>query len=92
MNVLGGKGLYISFTIAPLKRRRRPCSDIFCKSTSRGNRTVCSEFNFAADPEAAYIVLNDYQCPTYLACWEFTCSSKLSWARLYTPCHIHSWD
>jgi len=33
MNVLGGKGLYISFTIAPLKRRRRPCSDIFCKST-----------------------------------------------------------
>ncbi|XP_056279825.1 inosine-uridine preferring nucleoside hydrolase isoform X2 [Pseudoliparis swirei] len=46
---------------------------------SRGNRTVCSEFNFAADPEAAHIVLNDYQCPTYLACWEFTCSSKLSW-------------
>lgn len=46
---------------------------------SRGNTTVCAEFNFAADPEAAYIVLNDYQCPTYLACWEFTCHSKLSW-------------
>ncbi|XP_072252836.1 inosine-uridine preferring nucleoside hydrolase [Leuresthes tenuis] len=46
---------------------------------SRGNTTVCGEFNFAADPEAAYIVLNDYQCPTYLACWEFTCHSKLSW-------------
>ncbi|XP_071395333.1 inosine-uridine preferring nucleoside hydrolase isoform X2 [Centroberyx affinis] len=46
---------------------------------SRGNTTVCAEFNFAADPEAAYIVLNDYQCPTYLACWEFTCYSKLSW-------------
>ncbi|XP_069010237.1 inosine-uridine preferring nucleoside hydrolase isoform X2 [Embiotoca jacksoni] len=46
---------------------------------SRGNTTVCGEFNFAADPEAAYIVLNDYQCPTYLACWEFTCYSKLSW-------------
>ncbi|KAM7407189.1 hypothetical protein PAMA_003087 [Pampus argenteus] len=46
---------------------------------SRGNTTVCSEFNFAADPEAAYIVLNDYQCPIYLACWEFTCYSKLSW-------------
>ncbi|XP_051261037.1 inosine-uridine preferring nucleoside hydrolase isoform X1 [Dicentrarchus labrax] len=46
---------------------------------SRGNTTVCSEFNFAADPEAAYIVLNDYQCPTYLACWEFTCYNKLSW-------------
>ncbi|XP_049450511.1 inosine-uridine preferring nucleoside hydrolase isoform X1 [Epinephelus fuscoguttatus] len=46
---------------------------------SRGNTTVCGEFNFAADPEAAYIILNDYQCPTYLACWEFTCYSKLSW-------------
>ncbi|XP_031150125.1 inosine-uridine preferring nucleoside hydrolase isoform X2 [Sander lucioperca] len=46
---------------------------------SRGNTTVCGEFNFAADPEAAYIVLNDYLCPTYLACWEFTCYSKLSW-------------
>ncbi|XP_041857076.1 inosine-uridine preferring nucleoside hydrolase-like [Melanotaenia boesemani] len=46
---------------------------------SRGNTTACGEFNFTADPEAAYIVLNDYQCPTYLACWEFTCYSKLPW-------------
>ncbi|XP_076016625.1 inosine-uridine preferring nucleoside hydrolase [Genypterus blacodes] len=46
---------------------------------SRGNTTVCGEFNFAADPEAAYVVLNEYQCPTYLACWEFTCYSKLPW-------------
>ncbi|XP_060944739.1 inosine-uridine preferring nucleoside hydrolase isoform X2 [Limanda limanda] len=46
---------------------------------SRGNITVCGEFNFVADPEAAYIVLNEFQCPTYLACWEFTCYSKLSW-------------
>ncbi|XP_028289601.1 inosine-uridine preferring nucleoside hydrolase isoform X2 [Parambassis ranga] len=46
---------------------------------SRGNTTVCGEFNFAADPEAAYIVLNDYGCPTYLACWEFTCCSMLPW-------------
>ncbi|XP_028991562.1 inosine-uridine preferring nucleoside hydrolase [Betta splendens] len=46
---------------------------------SRGNTTVCGEFNFVADPEAAYIVLNDYQCPTYLACWEFTCHHKLPW-------------
>ncbi|KAM8749299.1 inosine-uridine preferring nucleoside hydrolase isoform 1-T1 [Acanthopagrus schlegelii] len=46
---------------------------------SRGNFTVCGEFNFTADPEAAFIVLNEYQCPTYLACWEFTCYSKLSW-------------
>ncbi|KAG7266360.1 hypothetical protein CRUP_007191 [Coryphaenoides rupestris] len=43
------------------------------------NTTVCAEFNFAADPEAAYIVLNEYVCPTSMACWEFTCHSKLSW-------------
>ncbi|XP_030613508.1 inosine-uridine preferring nucleoside hydrolase [Archocentrus centrarchus] len=46
---------------------------------SRGNTTVCGEFNFTADPEAAYVVLNEYHCPTYLACWEFTCHSMLSW-------------
>lgn len=46
---------------------------------SRGNTTVCGEFNFTADPEGAYIVLNEYLCPTYLACWEFTCYNKLSW-------------
>ncbi|KAM4699330.1 inosine-uridine preferring nucleoside hydrolase-like [Discoglossus pictus] len=47
---------------------------------SRGNTTVCGEFNFACDPEAAYIVLNAFDCPTYIATWEFTCHNKLSWA------------
>ncbi|XP_040209545.1 pyrimidine-specific ribonucleoside hydrolase RihA-like [Rana temporaria] len=46
---------------------------------SRGNTTCCGEFNFAADPEAAYIVLNDYLCKTYIATWEHSCRSKLSW-------------
>ncbi|XP_028810902.1 inosine-uridine preferring nucleoside hydrolase-like [Denticeps clupeoides] len=46
---------------------------------SRGNTTVCAEFNFASDPEAAYIVLNSYKCPTYIATWEFTCRNKLPW-------------
>ncbi|XP_047227238.1 inosine-uridine preferring nucleoside hydrolase-like [Girardinichthys multiradiatus] len=46
---------------------------------SRGNTSVCAEFNFAADPEAAFVVLNDYQCPTHLSCWEFTCYSQLPW-------------
>ncbi|KAK7153844.1 hypothetical protein R3I94_007259 [Phoxinus phoxinus] len=46
---------------------------------SRGNTTVCGEFNFAADPEAAYIVLNEFICPIYIATWEFTCYSKLPW-------------
>lgn len=46
---------------------------------SRGNTTVCGEYNFAADPEAAYIVLNEFICPVYIASWEFTCRSKLPW-------------
>uniref|UniRef100_A0A8D0GR27 Inosine/uridine-preferring nucleoside hydrolase domain-containing protein n=1 Tax=Sphenodon punctatus TaxID=8508 RepID=A0A8D0GR27_SPHPU len=46
---------------------------------SRGNTTVCGEFNFATDPEAAYIVLNEYTCPTYIAAWEFTCNNPLPW-------------
>ncbi|XP_072267906.1 pyrimidine-specific ribonucleoside hydrolase RihA-like [Pyxicephalus adspersus] len=46
---------------------------------SRGNTTACGEFNFLADPEAAYIVLNDYLCTTYIATWEHSCRSKLSW-------------
>ncbi|XP_014343821.1 pyrimidine-specific ribonucleoside hydrolase RihA [Latimeria chalumnae] len=46
---------------------------------SRGNYTVCGEFNFIADPEAAYVVLTDYSCPTYIATWEFTCRNKLPW-------------
>ncbi|XP_019898083.2 inosine-uridine preferring nucleoside hydrolase-like isoform X2 [Esox lucius] len=47
---------------------------------SRGNSTVCAEFNFAADPEAAYIVLNRFFCPTYIATWEFCCENKLPWS------------
>ncbi|XP_054479557.1 nucleoside hydrolase-like [Anoplopoma fimbria] len=47
---------------------------------SRGNTTVCGEFNFVADPEAAYIVLERYLCPTYIATWEFSCRNSLPWA------------
>ncbi|XP_069492779.1 inosine-uridine preferring nucleoside hydrolase-like isoform X2 [Ambystoma mexicanum] len=49
---------------------------------AKGNHTICGEFNFASDPEAAYIVLNEYTCPTYIATWEFTCRSQLPWAFL----------
>ncbi|XP_071368163.1 inosine-uridine preferring nucleoside hydrolase-like [Centroberyx affinis] len=47
---------------------------------SRGNTTVCGEFNFVADPEAAYIVLNRYSCPTHIASWEFSCKNSLPWS------------
>ncbi|XP_056411879.1 uncharacterized protein LOC130355586 [Hyla sarda] len=38
----------------------------------RGNRTTCAEFNFYMDPEAAYIVTNEFTCPTFIAALEFT--------------------
>ncbi|XP_053563683.1 uncharacterized protein LOC128654051 isoform X2 [Bombina bombina] len=44
----------------------------------RGNRTICAEFNFALDPEAAYIVLNDFTCPTYIATLEFARENSLT--------------
>ncbi|XP_022625589.1 inosine-uridine preferring nucleoside hydrolase-like [Seriola dumerili] len=47
---------------------------------SRGNTTACGEFNFVADPEAAYIVLDRYTCPTYIASWEFSCRNSLPWS------------
>ncbi|XP_057686411.1 inosine-uridine preferring nucleoside hydrolase-like [Corythoichthys intestinalis] len=46
---------------------------------SRGNTTACGEFNFLADPEAAYIVLERYTCPTTIASWEFSCRNSLPW-------------
>lgn len=51
--------------------------------TARGNTTVCGEFNFVADPEAAYIVLDRYTCPTYIATWEFSCRNSLPWVCRY---------
>ncbi|XP_061745887.1 inosine-uridine preferring nucleoside hydrolase-like [Nerophis ophidion] len=47
---------------------------------SRGNTTACGEFNFLADPEAAYIVLDCYTCPTTIASWEFSCRNSLPWS------------
>lgn len=47
----------------------------------KGNVTLCAEFNFAMDPESAYIVLEEFLCPTYLASWEYACRNALTWVR-----------
>ncbi|KAM4574325.1 inosine-uridine preferring nucleoside hydrolase [Fundulus diaphanus] len=45
----------------------------------KGNVTLCAEFNFATDPESAYIVLEEFLCPTHLATWEYSCRNALTW-------------
>ncbi|XP_034533217.1 inosine-uridine preferring nucleoside hydrolase-like [Notolabrus celidotus] len=47
---------------------------------SRGNTTCCGEFNFVADPEAAYVVLDRFVCPIYISTWEFSCRNSLPWS------------
>nr|XP_049610411.1 inosine-uridine preferring nucleoside hydrolase-like [Syngnathus scovelli] len=52
----------------------------FVAHAARGNTTVCGEFNFLADPEAVFIVLERYTCPTTIASWEFSCRNSLPWS------------
>ncbi len=35
-----------------------------------GNTTMAAEFNFYADPEAAFVVLNKAACPLFVVTWE----------------------
>ena len=35
-----------------------------------GNVSIAAEFNFHADPEAAYVVLDKVKCPTFIVTWE----------------------
>ncbi|XP_062306397.1 inosine-uridine preferring nucleoside hydrolase [Osmerus eperlanus] len=45
----------------------------------KGNVSLCGEFNFVMDPESAYVVLEEYLCPTRIASWEYCCRNKLTW-------------
>ncbi|XP_060573667.1 nucleoside hydrolase-like isoform X3 [Ruditapes philippinarum] len=41
----------------------------------RGNSTLCGEFNFACDPDAAFVVLNELCVPITLFPWEINLTS-----------------
>eukprot|EP00743_Colponemidia_sp_Colp-15_P000859 GILK01000948.1.p1 GENE.GILK01000948.1~~GILK01000948.1.p1 ORF type:complete len:347 (-),score=37.18 GILK01000948.1:283-1278(-) len=45
--------------------------------TGRGNATFTAEFNTYSDPEAAYIVLHEFQC--VMVNWDVTLSHCLDW-------------
>ena len=54
--------------------------------SGRGNVTMAAEFNFYADPEAAYVVLNNLRAPITMACWELCLKHSLPWvSHTYTP-------
>ena len=44
----------------------------------KGNVTICSEFNFHFDPEAALIVLDEFSCPIVMATWELCLRYKIA--------------
>ncbi|CAN0345131.1 unnamed protein product [Lampetra fluviatilis] len=46
---------------------------------AHGNFTASGEFNFVADPEAAYVVLETCSCPLLIASWEFTVRNAIPW-------------
>jgi len=50
----------------------------------RGNSTLCGEFNFASDPDAAYVVLSELNKHITLLPWEVNLSSATGqpWVRL----------
>ncbi|CAL8125509.1 unnamed protein product [Orchesella dallaii] len=44
-----------------------------------GNATVSAEFNFAVDPEAAFITLSAFSCPIYVVPWEVTAKHAIAY-------------
>ena len=44
-----------------------------------GNHFISGEFNFGADPEAASIVLNEFQCPVSIVPWEVCLDHPMKW-------------
>uniref|UniRef100_T1J6D6 Mediator of RNA polymerase II transcription subunit 15 n=1 Tax=Strigamia maritima TaxID=126957 RepID=T1J6D6_STRMM len=45
----------------------------------QGNVSTAAEFNFYSDPEAAAVVLNEFQCPMLCIPWETCLKYHLSW-------------
>ncbi|XP_032236197.2 inosine-uridine preferring nucleoside hydrolase [Nematostella vectensis] len=44
-----------------------------------GNHFISAEFNFGVDPEAAFVVLNEFKCPMTIITWEFCQENPVGW-------------
>ncbi|XP_031573606.1 inosine-uridine preferring nucleoside hydrolase-like [Actinia tenebrosa] len=44
-----------------------------------GNHFISAEFNFGADPEAAFVVLDQFECPINIISWEFCLENPIEW-------------
>ena len=49
----------------------------------KGNHFISAEFNFGADPEAAFVVLNEFVCPINIISWEFCLEHPFDWEFFY---------
>jgi len=47
--------------------------------TGKGNTSPASEFNFRCDPESAYVVLKELECPKLIVSWEVCLDNGLPW-------------
>lgn len=79
--VMGGNMEGETMTVVFVFRRYRgkKRKQMYLFSAGKGNVTLCAEFNFAMDPESAYVVLEEFLCQTYVATWEFACRNMLPW-------------
>ena len=53
-------------------------------SGAEGNVTICGEFNFLYDPEAAHVVINRANCRMRILPWETCCRHKIERVSSHT--------
>ncbi|XP_069120698.1 nucleoside hydrolase-like [Argopecten irradians] len=63
--------------------RLRDCFIMGGNYYGKGNSSVCAEFNFHADPEAAYRTLEQIRCPTTLVGWEICLKNGIAWDKYH---------
>ena len=56
-------------------------------SHGEGNITVCGEFNFHADPEAAKVVIDRMECAICIVPWETCRNTNITWVSFTTYSH-----